>query len=57
MSLNNSLTAGDRQEAFDQLPKDLVYYEPQQTPRHEGHETMIKYRFVASPQGGGASKL
>jgi hypothetical protein len=47
------LGRGDRQEAFDQLPKDLMHYEPREVTREITHNTMLKYRFVASPYGGG----
>jgi hypothetical protein len=47
------LKRGDRQEAYDRLPKDFMFYEPREVPRLETHKRMITYKYVASPYGGG----
>jgi hypothetical protein len=48
-----ALHRGDRKEAYDSVPKELVYYEPQQVTRSESHRKQIQYSFVLSPFGGG----
>jgi hypothetical protein len=47
------LNRGDRREAFNQIPKDLIDYESSQIPRLESHRKQIEYAFVASPFGNG----
>lgn len=47
------LNRGDRQEAYYQIPKHLIDYEPNQISRLETHTRQIEYAFVASPYGGG----
>ncbi len=47
------LERGDRREAFQKIPKDLIYYEPCEIPRLESHKKNKKFKFVASPGGGG----
>jgi hypothetical protein len=47
------LGRGDRQEAYDSVPKDLVYYEPTKVTRDESHKHQLEYAFVLSPYGGG----
>lgn len=44
---------GCRQQAFDQIPKDLVYYEPHNIPRLQSWNRQIEYAFVISPPGEG----
>ena len=44
---------GGRQQAFDQIPKDLVYYEPTQTTRLISWKKQSDYAFVVSPPGEG----
>jgi len=44
---------GDRREAYDSLPKELVDYEPVSKTRIETHKEQLKYAFVVSPFGGG----
>lgn len=44
---------GSRQQAYDQIPKDLVYYEPHQVSRLESWNRQIEYAFVVSPPGEG----
>lgn len=44
---------GSRQQAYDQIPKDLVYYEPRPVTRLESFNRQIEYAFVVSPQGEG----
>jgi hypothetical protein len=43
----------DRQDAFKNIPKDLVYYEPVHLLRQDSWNNQIKYAFVISPHGGG----
>lgn len=43
----------DRTEAFETIPKDLMFYEPTQTTRNNCWKNMVKYVFVVSPQGNG----
>jgi hypothetical protein len=47
------LGRGDRHEAYNSIPKDLVYYEPTPVTRAESHAKHVKYAFVVSPYGGG----
>ena len=47
------LGRGDRQEAYNSIPKELVYYEPTPVTRAESHTNHVKYAFVVSPYGGG----
>ena len=47
------LQRGDRQEAFDEIPRDLIDYEERLLPRLESHRRHAEYAFVASPYGGG----
>lgn len=47
------LDRGDRREAYDAIPKELVYYEPSPVLRQESHQAQTKYAFVISPYGGG----
>ncbi len=47
------LERGDRREALEQLPKDLMYYEPKEVSRLETHQNMMQFGFVPSPRGGG----
>jgi len=48
-----ALDRGDRREAFTDIPKDLVYYEPTPVTRAQSHAAQVKYAFVVSPYGGG----
>ena len=43
----------DRTEAFETLPKEIMFYEPKQTTRNNCWKNMVKYAFVVSPQGNG----
>ncbi len=47
------LERGDRKEAYDNIPKNLIDYEPNQINRLETHKKQINYAFVASPFGDG----
>jgi hypothetical protein len=47
------LDRGNRKEAFDFIPKELVYYEPTKVTRDESHKHQMEYAFVLSPYGGG----
>ena len=42
-----------RQTAYDQIPKDLVYYEPKNVIRLASWKKQIEYAFVVSPPGEG----
>jgi hypothetical protein len=44
---------GTRQQAYDQIPKELVYYEPDHISRETSWNKQIEYAFVVSPQGEG----
>lgn len=44
---------GSRRQAYDQIPKDLVYYEPNHIPRLQSWNRQIEYAFVISPPGEG----
>ena len=43
----------DRLDAFNSIPKQLVYYEPTHVLRKQSWETQAKYAFVISPHGNG----
>jgi len=43
----------DRRDAFNQIPKDLVYYEPIQIKRIHTWMNQINFAFVISPHGNG----
>lgn len=48
-----ALHRGGRQEAYEQIPQDLVYYEPERTSRLVSWKRQIEYAFVVSPPGEG----
>lgn len=43
----------DRPDAFNTIPKDLMFYEPQKTTRDICWKNMIQNAFVVSPHGNG----
>jgi len=43
----------DRQDAMNQVKKDLVFYEPTPLPRSESWKKQSQYAFVLSPHGNG----
>lgn len=43
----------DRVDAYNTVPKDLVFYEPNKCTRDICWKNMIKYAFVISPHGNG----
>lgn len=43
----------DRKDAYNQIQKELVFYEPNKIPRIESWKNMIKYKYVISPFGNG----
>lgn len=43
----------DRGDAINQVPRDLVYYEPTHTIRENCWKNQVKYAFVLSPHGNG----
>lgn len=47
------LNRGNRQEAVEQIPSDLVYYEPNPVLRMASWRNQTKYAFVVSPPGKG----
>ena len=47
------LNRGDRKEAYEQIPKELIDYEPLAIARPTSHRKQIEYAFVASPFGNG----
>ena len=44
---------GTRRQAYEQIPRDLVYYEPNPVTRLESFNRQIEFAFVVSPQGEG----
>ena len=44
---------GSRQQAYNEIPQDLVYYEPNQVSRLESWNRQIEFAFVVSPPGEG----
>jgi hypothetical protein len=51
--LMNTRYAGDRNEAIQQIPKNLVFYEPRKTTRMNCWKNMIQCKYVISPHGNG----
>ena len=49
----NTAYGYDRIDAINQIPKELVYYEPAKIPRKETWTKQIQYAFVISPHGNG----
>ena len=43
----------DRPDAYNTIPKDLVFYEPVKTQRNNCWNNMSRYAFVVSPHGNG----
>ena len=43
----------DRKEAFDNIPKELIYYETTKINRNLSWKNQIEHAFVVSPQGNG----
>ncbi len=43
----------DRKDAINQIPKNLMYYEPKRVDRENSFKNQIKYAFVVSPHGNG----
>ena len=48
-----TLYAWDRKEALEQIPKDLIHYQPTHITKKETLMCMKKYKYVASPYGNG----
>jgi hypothetical protein len=48
-----ALHRGGRANAYKQIPKDLVYYEPDRVQREVSWRKQIEYAFVLSPPGEG----
>jgi len=51
--MNKGYAKVDRVDAFNTIPKDVVFYEPTQTVRNICWGNMIHYAFVISPHGNG----
>jgi len=47
------INSQDRKDALNQVPKNLVFYEPNKLRRLHSWINMINYRFVLSPHGNG----
>lgn len=47
------LSRGDRGEAFEQIPRHLIDYEPSKIHRYLSHKKHLEYTFIASPYGNG----
>jgi hypothetical protein len=47
------LDRGDRQKAYDEISKDVVYYEPERVTRLVSWKRQIEHAFVLSPPGAG----
>jgi len=45
--------AGDRYQAIQEIPRNLVFYEPKKTTRINSWKNMIQYKYVISPHGNG----
>lgn len=45
--------AYDRHDALNQVPRELVYYEPERTMRLNTWKSQAEYAFVVSPHGNG----
>jgi hypothetical protein len=43
----------DRPDAYNTIPKELVFYEPVKTQRNNCWINMARYAFVVSPHGNG----
>jgi hypothetical protein len=43
----------DRQDAYDKVPKELVFYEKDRTDRETTYRKQTEYAFVLSPHGNG----
>lgn len=52
-TVHNRKFGSDRIDAMQNVPKDLIFYEPKMLPRLESWTNQVKYAFVLSPQGGG----
>ena len=48
-----ALGRGGRTQAYDQIPSELVYYEPDRVKRIESWKRQTEYAFVVSPPGEG----
>lgn len=51
--LTNTKHGHDRLDAIQQIPKQLVYYEPEKVERLISWKKQIEFPFVISPHGGG----
>jgi hypothetical protein len=52
-NMHFNLHRGDRQEAYDKINKNIIYYELTQVDRYESFKKQIEYAFVLSPYGMG----
>jgi hypothetical protein len=51
--LTTTKLAGDRRTAMLEIPRSLMYYEPQKLSRHDTWKAQSLMAFVVSPHGGG----
>jgi hypothetical protein len=51
--MNKGYAKVDRVDAFNTIPKDVVFYQPTKTTRNICWNNMIQYAFVISPHGNG----
>lgn len=47
------LDRGDRREAYNNIPSNLVYYEPRSISQLQSYQHQSQFAFVVSPYGGG----
>jgi hypothetical protein len=52
-SFHFALNYKSREEAFERLDKNLVFYEPKKVDRYDSWNRQTEYAFVASPRGNG----
>ncbi len=52
-SIDNAKYGYDRRDAINEIPKELMFYEPTRINRQMSFENQIKYAFVISPHGNG----
>ncbi len=52
-TIDGSKYGNDRKDAINNIPKELMYYEPTRVNREISFNNQIKYTFVISPHGNG----
>jgi len=53
LNMENKRYTYDRRDALNQVPKELVFYEPTEVTRTESWKNMVKYKYTISPLGNG----